>query len=69
MTELANHPPFEPSLDEALQDPVVLAVLRRDRLSVAEVRRLMEAARARLTGSAGSEAEPAMAIAVEPAGA
>ena len=42
MTEATGHPPFEPSLDDMLQDPVVLAVLRRDRPTVAEVLRIME---------------------------
>jgi hypothetical protein len=63
MTDATSHPPFEPSLDDMLQDPVVLAVLRRDRLSVAEVLRIMEAARARLIAATQPEPEPA----VEPA--
>jgi hypothetical protein len=65
MTEATGHPPFEPSLDDMLQDPVVLAVLRRDRLTVAEVLRIMEAARARLILATQPEPEPA----VEPADA
>jgi hypothetical protein len=57
--------PLEPSLDDMLQDPVILAVLRRDRLTVADVLRVVEAARAKLIAAAQPEPEPM----VEPADA
>ena len=63
MTMPLSAPPLEPSLDDMLQDPVVLAVLRRDRLTVADVLRVVEAARARLMAAAQPEPEPM----VEPA--
>jgi hypothetical protein len=63
MTPTPNVPPLEPSLDDMLQDPVVLAVLRRDRLTVADVLRVVEAARAKLIAAAQPEPEPL----VEPA--
>jgi hypothetical protein len=65
MTTTPNAPPLEPSLDDMLQDPVVLAVLRRDRLTVADVLRVLEAARARLVAAAKPKPEPM----VEPADA
>jgi hypothetical protein len=65
MTKTPSPPPLEPSLDDMLQDPVVLAVLRRDRLTVADVLRVVEAARARLIAAAHPEREPM----VEPADA
>ena len=61
MTNPTSPPPLEPSLDDMLRDPVVLAVLRRDRLTVADVLRVVEAARARLI--AATEPEPV----IEPA--
>ena len=63
MTNPTSAPSLEPSLDDMLQDPVVLAVLRRDRLSVADVLRVVEAARAKLIAAAQPEPEPL----VEPA--
>jgi hypothetical protein len=65
MTKTPSPPALEPSLDDMLQDPVVLAVLRRDRLTVADVLRVVEAARARLIAATQPEPEPM----VEPADA
>ena len=63
MTNPTSAPSLEPSLDDMLQDPVVLAVLRRDRLSAADVLRVVEAARAKLIAAAQPDPEPL----VEPA--
>jgi hypothetical protein len=57
MTKTPNAPPLEPSLDDMLQDPVVLAVLHRDRLTVADVLHVVEAARAKLIAAAQPEPE------------
>jgi hypothetical protein len=65
MTNPTSAPSLEPSLDDMLRDPVVLAVLRRDRLTVADVLRVLEAARARLVAATQPEPEPL----VEPADA
>jgi hypothetical protein len=63
MTKTPSPPPLEPSLDDMLQDPVVLAVLRRDRLTVADVLRVVEAARAKLIAAAQPEPEPMVELA------
>jgi hypothetical protein len=63
MTNPTSPPPLEPSLDDMLRDPVVLAVLRRDRLTVADVLRVVEAARARLIAATQPKPEPV----IEPA--
>jgi hypothetical protein len=65
MTKTPNAPPLEPSLDDMLEDPVVLAVLRRDRLTVADVLRVVETARTKLIAAAQPEPEPM----IEPADA
>jgi len=41
-------PAFEPTLEEALADPIVALVLRRDGLTVAEVTHTLQYERARL---------------------
>ena len=38
----------EPDLDEALRDPIVLALMASDGVSLEDMRQLMEAARRRL---------------------
>lgn len=43
------HAGVEPSLDEALQDPVVQLMMRADRLDLADVRRSLSAARERVS--------------------
>jgi hypothetical protein len=43
----------EPTLDEALADPVIQAVMLRDGVSHADIMRITAAARARLLAAAG----------------
>ena len=40
----------QPSLDDLLDDPVMTALLRRDGLDAAQVRRIMAEMKTRLTG-------------------
>ena len=50
----------EPPLEEMLRDPIVLALMRCDRVSPAEMQRLIEAARAKLAAVRRQRAEPCL---------
>ena len=45
MTNDWRHAGIEPAIDEMLADPIVLAVMRRDRIGEQDVRRAMAQAR------------------------
>jgi hypothetical protein len=57
---------IEPGLEEALADPIVLLVLRRDRLAPADVRAVIDSLRSRpeagQSGNGDAPASPPLSI-------
>jgi hypothetical protein len=54
--DMWRDPGIEPSLEDVLSDPLVHLVMRRDRLSVADVRQVMDITQARLLVTNASSA-------------
>ncbi len=54
--EMWRDPGIEPSLEDVLSDPLVHLIMRRDRLSVADVRQVMNITQARLLVTKASSA-------------
>ena len=58
LVDLHRRDPSLPSLEDVLSDPLVHLVMRRDRLSVADVRQVMDITQARLLVTTASATGP-----------